>query len=200
MRNILIVLGITAAVLGVITYFVVFQSSGSYVITGSSVPSIPAAGTSVTIATTTPATPTSSAFVDIPPKFATQFSSPPVTWKEGNDVLSVTGAALTATQLTLKVTVAMGNAGECVPVNIRLVSNESGTLTPPQTANFSFPVTGNCNGAGGGVYKDQPVVFTLDPSSAFPLLITTGGISNTYFEVSTTTTGGIDIELPSSSG
>jgi hypothetical protein len=51
----------------------------------------------------------------------------------------------------------------------------------------------------GSTYS-EPVTFTIDPSLTAPFLLTTGGASNVFFEVATSTTGGVDIALPSDAG
>jgi len=92
----------------------------------------------------------------------------------------------------------MGSITECAPLNLRLVADDSGSFTPPDN-NFAFPESGSCKGAPGATYGAQPIIFTVD-SATFPLLFTTGGGSNTFFQVSTTTFGGVNIMIPGNAG
>lgn len=206
MRTTLIVLGAIAALLGVITYFVVFRGSGNYVVTGNTASSAPSAlipvSSTLAIATNTASSTASSGpsvFINPKAQFSSTFTFPPVTWKEGGATLSITGASFMGTTLTLSLGVQMGGSNECVPLNIRLAAGETGALTPPQTTNFAFPESGTCVGHAGSIYKNQAVTFTVDPS-AFPLLMTTGGNANIYFTVATSTGGGMDVEIPERSG
>jgi len=209
MKKALITLSIIAGILAVITFFVVFYGgSGSYVVTSNGTPN--ASTTNVfSLPTTTPSSTTSTAFeatstatstaISGTPDYTATYSSPVITWNEGRETVGIMGASLAGNQLTLTLQVAMGPAAECVPLNLRLVANESGLLAPPTTPQFTFPESGSCEGAPGATYNDQAVTFTADPS-LFPVFITTGGTSNVYFQVSTTTNNGIQIMLPSTQG
>jgi hypothetical protein len=110
--------------------------------------------------------------------------------------MSVTGASLSGTQLTLDVQVQMGSASECVPMNMRLVTDENGDLAAPLTAQFAFPDTGTCNGTPDQTYSDQQVVFTVPNPTAFPFILTSGGTANLIFEVATDTSGSLTVQLP----
>lgn len=193
----LIVLSAAALALGILTAFVVFYPTGSYqpvvvqstgTVSFSNLPSSTASSTSAS-STTPMSTPT------VPGGFASNYASPyPVTWIEGHETFSITGASSQGNQLTLSLTIQVGNVSECVPINLRLVADEFGTLKAPDS-----PDTQNCNGTPGATYS-QSVVFAIDSSTTAPFLFTTGGTSNIFFNVATSTTGGVDIALPSHSG
>jgi len=134
--------------------------------------------------------------------FSSNFSSPyPVTWSEGQSSFAISGATLTGNELTLMVNVTLGEIPQCVPVNIRLISDEEGDMvapTSPASTNFLLN-TSTCEGTANTLYPAEPLTFTVDPTNA-PFLFLTGGTSNVYFEVSTTTDGGLDVAIPQSSG
>jgi hypothetical protein len=132
-------------------------------------------------------------------EYASDYSQSPMTWAEGDETLSVTGATLSGSQFTLKLTIQMGSVAECVPMNLRLVADENGDLVAPLTTQFAFPDSGTCQGTPGAMYSDQEIVFAVDPNS-LPLVFTTGGTSNKFFELSTTPQGGITIAPPPTSG
>jgi hypothetical protein len=122
-----------------------------------------------------------------------------MTWTEGYDLISITGANLSGSQLTLTLNVQMGAISECVPLNLRLVTDEEGDLEAPLNPAFAFGENGTCIGTPSADYPGQQVIFTVDPDS-LPLSFTTGGTSNDYFELSTTPSGGINIGPPPSQG
>lgn len=209
LRTVLIFLGTLAVILGIFAYFAVFGNpSGTYTIT-------PMGGNSDT-STTGPtfAVSTSSASSTLggiglgsstsptaglsTTTFASSYSVPPVSWTAGQSNVAVTGASLSGNQLTLTFTVALGASPECVPLDLRLVADEEGDLNPPNPAAFSFPDSGNCNGAANETYTNQTTSFIVDPT-AFPLLFNAQDAAKTFFEISTTTTNGIQIQLPGSS-
>ena len=70
--------------------------------------------------------------------------------------------------------------------------------TSPATTNFPLS-TRTCEGTPNTIYPSEPLTFTVDPAN-MPFLSLTGGTSNIYFEVSTTTNGGLDVALPQQSG
>ena len=109
------------------------------------------------------------------------------------------GATLQGNQLTLNLAIAMGNIAQCIPLNIRMLQDEQGDLAAPITPQFTFPESGACTGAPGATYTDQQVVFTVDPTM-FPLFLTTGGASNIFFQIATTTAGGLTVNVPQKSG
>lgn len=201
MKTALIFLWTLAIVLGIFTYFAVFGGApGTY-----SVNPLP---TSTNLATSTmlilPSSTASSSLgangsTANPNFYGSAFTTPPVTWSESGATLGITGASFENNQLTLTLTVQMAGSPSCVPLNIRLVADESGNLQSPNTPSFSFPDSGNCNGAPGETYQNQSVVFMVTPDK-FPLLLTTGGSANVFFEVATTTSNGLQITLPSTSG
>ena len=132
--------------------------------------------------------------------YSTDYAIPyPVTWTEGDASISVMGAALQGNQLVLKLAVAVGNTTQCIPLNIRMLLDEQGNLAAPITPQFTFPESGACEGAPGATYTDQQAVFDVDPT-AFPLFFTTGGASNIFFQISTTTYGGLNVNIPQTSG
>jgi hypothetical protein len=121
-------------------------------------------------------------------------------WNEGQNDYSVTGASLDGDQLTLALKIQIGNVGGCIPIDLRLVTDESGDVVAPAQAQFVFPDTGSCNGTPNKAYDSQLLVFTTAPNTPVPFLFTTGGTSNQFFQISTTTDNGIQIDLPATSG
>ncbi len=124
-----------------------------------------------------------------------------VIWSEGQSSFAISGATLSGNNLTLMVNVTVGNIPQCVPINIRLISDEQGDMvaptSPPQT---NFPLnTSTCEGTPNTIYPSEPLTFTVDPANT-PFLFLTGGNSNIYFEVTTTTDGGLDVSIPQQSG
>jgi len=101
--------------------------------------------------------------------------------------------------MTFTLAVQTGAASACVPLNLRLIADEAGDLEPPVPASFAFPGSGNCNGAPSQSYANQTTTFTVNPAN-FPLLFTTGGTSNIFFEVATTSRNGLNIDFPGTSG
>lgn len=212
-KNILIATWITAGILGVIAYFTVFYTSGNYIVkekannaptnvystpTSTASSTIGLGGSTSTVSSTTSGTALGTGGVN--ETYASIYSSPAAQWQEGGETMSITGASLRGNQLTLDLEIDMGGKMECVPMNLRLLADESGTLQAPATAQFSFPETGTCQGAPDATYGGQEVVFTIGNTIAFPLFITTGGASNIFLQVSTTTDGGISVILPQQSG
>ena len=215
LKTILIVLSSVALALVVLTAFVVFYPSGSYApvvvqhenegATFSNLPSSTPSSTlfipSSTAPSSTTTTPTG-AELAAAAKFSSDYSAPyPVAWKEGNEQFSLIGAALQGDELTLTLAIQMGTVSECVPVAVRLVTDESGTLAPPvspASSTFIFPDTQSCDGTPGATYS-EPLTFTVD-NVPTPFLVTTGGTSNVFFMVATDTNGGVDATLPGTSG
>lgn len=216
-KTTLIVLGSTAVVLGIITYITVFDfppasygpsseimgsnnGSTSFALSSSSVPSWGASTTSGGVSGSPLATSSMGAISPDPNAFATTFNAPyPLTWSEGNDTISITAIAFQNNQLSFTLAVKMGNAPECIPMNLRRIADESGTLQPPTPSLFSFPDSGTCEGSPHTTYTNQPFNFDVGQAQ-LPLLFTTGGTSNIFFEVATTTGNGLQINLPSHSG
>jgi hypothetical protein len=110
--------------------------------------------------------------------------------------MSIVGAALSGSQLTLNIQVVMGSVAECVPLDLRLIADENGDLSPPITPQFTFPDTGTCNGTPGETYSAQPIVFTLANPGTFPIILTTGGMANILFEVTQNPDGSLIVQLP----
>ncbi len=64
--------------------------------------------------------------------FSSNFSAPyPVTWSEGQSSFAISGATLTGNELTLLVNVTVGEIPQCVPINLRLISDEQGDMAAP---------------------------------------------------------------------
>lgn len=81
-------------------------------------------------------------------------------------------------------------------MNMRLVTDESGDLETPTPQQFSFPDTNDCNGTPNTMYNTQAISFAMGQNLNAPFLLTTGGGSNIFFEVATTTDGGVSVTLP----
>lgn len=202
----LLVLGALVVVLGAIAWVVVFYGGGTYILS-SPLPTSSATGTSnasstalaggnaSSTASSTPGTASSTALQE----YASTYATPPMAWMEGYDTIAITGATLSGSELTLTVSVGMGAIAECVPLNIRLVTDEQGDLAGPLNPSFNFGENDTCIGTPGATYPDQEIVFNVDPGS-MPFSFTTGGSSNRYFELSTTDSGGITITPPPTSG
>ena len=201
-----VVLSAAALALVVLAAFIVFYPTGSYqpvVLQNHGTASSSAIFLSSSTASSTNAT----SQVPLPPAtsggYSSEYSSPyPIQWSEGGESFSITGGAIQNNQLTLSLAIKMGAVSECVPVNVRLIADEFGTLRPPSAppaGTFTFPDTQSCNGMPGATYSES-VVFGLDPLIPAPFLFTTGGASNVFFNVATNTTGGVDVALPSHSG
>jgi hypothetical protein len=211
MTKALVILLAVAILLGIAAYFAVF-TPGTSVISGSGngAPSgtLTMNGLATGSGTQSGAGPSSANGSDtgaFPPgqngSFATNFSYPYVmNWNEGQNDFSVTGASWTGDQLTLALKVQVGNVGGCIPVDIRLVTDESGDVAGPAQSAFSFPDTSSCNGTPNQTYENQFLMFSIAPNAPTPLLFTTGGTSNQFFQISTTTDNGIQIQLPATSG
>jgi len=210
LKTLLISLGIVAVVLGIITFYVVFfAGGGTYLVSSPTGPNatIFATGTAP-LATTSSTASSSLALASSTNSESSSTASSTVTggsqnivWMQGNETMTITGAALSGTQLTLDVQVQMGAVAECVPLTLRMIADEQGDLAPPITQQFAFPDSGNCNGTPGETYSAQQVVFDIssDPT-AFPFIFTTGGAANTLFEVVQNAGGGFDVELPPNAG
>ncbi len=215
LKTILIISWAVAFALLVLTLLVVFYPNGSYIpvtvqnggATFSNLPtSTGASSSSFVLATSTASsTPTSTTGAPSPnsaAEFSSDYSVPyPVVWKEGNEQFSLIGASFTGDELTLTLAIQMGTTPDCVPVNVRMVANETGTLQAPNSpagSTFIFPDTQTCNGTPGATYS-EPLTFTTDNIPS-PYLFTTGGASNIFFNVATNTMGGVDVALPGTSG
>lgn len=215
LKNILITLSIVAVVMVAITSYVVFASGGgTYVVNSSSddggifststlgeataTVSSTASSTSLsssTLALASSSSATSTTMASTTPG-STANGATPITWTQGNETMSVTGAQVSGAQLTLDVQVVMGSVPECVPLTLRLIADENGDLAPPVTQQFTFPDTGTCTGTPGETYAAQQVVFTLPTPGTFPILLTTGGAANILFEVVQNPDQSLSLELP----
>jgi hypothetical protein len=205
MKNALIILTTIAVLLGITATFVVFYNSGAHETPGELV--IPSSSSIASIAATTTAfavpgldgtasTTTSSTDANAP-SFISSYSAPyPLQWSEGQATLAITGATVKGDQLIFAVAVQMGGSQECVPMNMRLVVDESGDLATPNPQQFTFPDTQSCNGTADATYDNQIVSFGVDGNLTAPYLLTTGGTSKIFFEVATTTDGGVSVTLP----
>lgn len=217
-RTALILLWVAAIVLGIVATIVVFYPSGGYqpvVVQGTDTTSFsnfptstatsslgnPTLPSSTTETATTSASGTTSGLA--PGSFASTYTSPyPVTWSDSGATFAITGGSWNGNQLTLALSIQMGTNPSCVPIDIRLVTDESGDLAAPSSPsgpNFIFPDTQTCNGTLGETYSES-VTFTVDPSVTAPFLLTTGGTANVFFNVATSTSGGVNVALPGNSG
>ncbi len=209
-----IALGSAAVILLIIAYIVVF-APGTYELAGTntngngsgtlSLGQLAQGGTSTLPADSASSSASGSIAFPIPigqsGVFVTNFSYPYiVNWSEGQNSFSITGAQVTATQIAFAVKVQVGSAGGCIPVNIGLVIDESGDIEPANQTQFTFPDTKSCNGTPGATYSKQTVTFSLSAVTPSPYLFTTGGASNQFFQVSTSTGSAVQIQLPSTSG
>ena len=210
LKTILITLSCIAGLLIVITFYVVFYSGGGTYVVSSDLGSdaeIFATSTQPRKRTERPAPrhhPLSRSHrrPRVPPH--RRRSRPrrirhAVTWTQGNETLSVINASVSGSQLTLGVQVAMGSVAECVPLTLRMIADEQGDLSPPITSQFTFPDTGTCNGTPGETYSAQPIVFTLNDPTTFPIILTTGGTANILFEVVQNPDGSLSVQLPPNS-
>jgi len=205
-KNALIVLATLAVLLGIAAAFAVFYNPAISTIPGT--PTSPASlfslmrnSASGTAAENIPGSNNATSSANNGQanglQFASSYSAPyPLQWTEGQSTLTITGAAIQGNQLMLAVAVQTGSSTECVPMNIRLVIDESGNLETPSPSQFSFPDTTNCSGTADTVYNSQAVSFVLGQNLNAPFLVTTGGASNIFFEVATTTDGGVSVTLP----
>jgi hypothetical protein len=209
MTKALVILISVAIVLGIIAFVIVF-SPGTYNLVASpqvgSTPSGMLSFNGLANATGTGTNASSgSAFVgnasNSPDAFASNYSYPYVmNWNEGQNDFSIAGATLKNNTLSLSLKIQVGNLGGCIPIDLRLVTDESGDVTPPAQPEFSFPDTESCNATPNATYQDQIVTFSLPASTPSPYLFTTGGASNQFFQVATTTDNGVRITLPATSG
>ena len=204
LKKALIVLVTLAVLLGIAATFVVFYNPAISTISG-----VPASSTSLfalmrnntTASGSVPGLNNTSSSANNgqsnEPQFVSSYSSPyPLQWTEGQSTLTITGAAIQGDQLIFAVVVQMGGNAECIPMNMRLVTDESGNLENPTPQQFSFPDTSNCSGTPNTIYNAQAVSFALGPNLNTPFLLTTGGASNIFFQVATTTDGGVSVTLP----
>lgn len=210
LKIILITLSCIAGVLFIITLYVVFYGGGGTYVVSSTLGPDAAIFSSSTTSTVPFASGTASGTVSSTLAFASSTTSSstgtggtlsaagaaPITWTQGNETMSITDASISGVQLTLDVQVAMGPVGECVPLNLRLIADEQGDLSPPVTPQFTFPDTGTCNGTPGETYSAQPIVFTLTNPGVFPIVLTTGGTANVLFEVIQNPDGSLTVQLP----
>jgi hypothetical protein len=184
LKLLLIILTSIAVILGAISFYVVFLSgSGTYVVTNQLGGGSTSSTTDLLVLPTSTASSSLSSSVGSasPEGLSINYENPPITWMEGNESMAITGATLTSSQLILQLSVKMGPSTECVPMNMRIVTDENGDLSPPVNTQFAFPDTGGCQGTAGETYTGQQVIFTVDPS-ALPIVLTTGGSSNLLFE------------------
>lgn len=207
-KTVLIFLGALAVLLGIFSFFAVFGSpTGSYSISGMT----SGTGTLGAFASSSFAFATSTATSSLPGigsisgnggptgPFASTYATPPLSWPQGQSTVSITGIALQGNEMTFTLSVQTGAAPECVPLGLRLVADEEGDLNPPDPTSFSFPDSGNCNGAPNQTYANQTTTFMVDPTQ-LPLLFTTGGASNIFFEIATTSANGLNVVFPGTSG
>lgn len=207
MKLTLIFLATLAVILAIFAYFAVFgSSSGTYAVNPVATDTNIATSTvfilpSSTASSSNPDTGTGTAETSSSEggSFGTSFTSPALTWPEGQSKISITGVSLEGSQMAFTLSIQTGASPECIPLNLRLVADEEGDLNPPNPASFAFPGSGNCNGAANTVYANQTTTFLVDPT-ALPLLFTTGGSANIFFEVATTSNNGLNVIFPGTSG
>jgi hypothetical protein len=210
MKIALIFLSSLAAVLLIFTYFAVFGGMpGTYGInplptstkisTSTTFVVLPGMSSSTQGSDGSTGGPSSSGSGSSTSFYGRAFTTPPITWSDSGANFSIVAASLQDDQLSFTLNVQIGASPTCAPLNIRLVADETGKLQVPDDTSFNFPDSGNCNGGPNSFYKNQSVTFTVNTSN-FPLLFTTGGSANTFFEVATTSQNGIQIDLPSTSG
>jgi hypothetical protein len=210
-KTLVIVLVIVAVILGGIAYAVIF-GIGTQVVQPQTATTTAANASSSTATFVFPSsTLSSSSATGIAgasttasgtDSFASTFSAPyPVSWTDGQSSFAISGATMVGNELTLFVNITLGNLPECVPINLRLISDEEGdTAAPTSPDQTNFPLSSStCQGDANAVYQNQALTFTVDPAAS-PFLFLTGGTSNVYFEVSTTTDGGVDVAIPQQSG
>ena len=205
LKTILITLSCIAGLLIVITFYVVFYGSGGTYVVSSNLGSdagIFATSTSSTAAQAAEAasSTTSSTLALASSSLSSTAASgaPAVTWTQGNETLSIVNASVSGSQLMLGVQVTMDSVAECVPLTLRMIADEQGDLSPPITSHFTFPDTGTCNGTPGETYSAQPIVFTLNDPTTFPIIFTTGGTANVLFEIAQNPDGSLSVQLPPS--
>jgi hypothetical protein len=215
MKTTLIFLGSLAVVLGIFAYFAVFGApTGSYSVTAMGNVSSSPTSSNIFVLSSSTASGTMSGGLGMGSStlaasstnggspannYGTSFATPALTWPEGNAKVLITGVSLEGNLMTFTLGVTMGPSPECVALNLRMVADEAGDLAPPNPASFAFPDSGNCNGGANETYTNQTTTFTVDPT-ALPLLFTTGGASNIYFEVTTSTDNGLQVDFPGTSG
>lgn len=210
--KILIVLLAVAIVLGIVAYFAVF-TPGTYEFSSSAKPAasgtvsfnslVNGVATSGPSTATTTATSSPNAFTNpaVSSTYASTYSYPYVmNWNEGQNDFSITGAVFDGANLVLALKIQVGNVGGCLPVDLRLVTDETGDVEAPTQTQYTFPDTNSCNGAPNKTYEGQTLAFPIAPTAPNPWLFTTGGTSNQFFQISTTTDGGLQIQLPTTSG
>jgi hypothetical protein len=137
----------------------------------------------------------------MPTSFQSTFPSTIVAWSEGQPSFAITGGALQNGQLSLTLTVQTGNIPQCVPINVRMVSDEQGDMqapVSPSAQNFPLGTNGDCEGTANTSY-DQTITFNASGVSA-PYLFTTGGSSNVYFEITPMSDGSLELSTPQQSG
>jgi hypothetical protein len=191
LKTILITFSCIAGLLIVITFYVIFYGGGGTYVVSSDLGSDAGifATSTATQAGGTASSTTSSSLSS---------AESPIAWTQGNETLSVINASVSGSQLTLGVQVTMDSVAECVPLTLRMIADEQGDLSPPITSQFTFPDTGTCNGTPGETYSAQPIVFTLNDPTTFPIILTTGGTANALFEVIQNPDDSLSVQLPPS--
>lgn len=210
MKAVLVTMACIAVILGIVTYFVIF-GTGTQIVQPASISS----STSSSVATFVfPSSTASSSFLGVGSAtssnasgtlsgpFSSNFSAPyPVTWSEGQSSFAISGATLTDDELTLLINVTVGDIPQCVPINLRLISDEEGDMAAPTSPiQTNFPLsTSTCEGTSNTTYPSEPLTFTVDPANT-PFLFLTGGTSNVYFEVTPNADGSLTVAIPQQSG
>jgi hypothetical protein len=210
LKTTLITLSCIAGLLIVITFYVVFYGSGGTYVVSSNLGSDAGifatstgaqageAASSTTSSTLAFASSSASSTASSSLSSDAASGASPVTWTQEHETLSVINASVSGSQLTLGVQVTMDSVAECVPLTLRMIADEQGDLSPPITSQFTFPDTGTCNGTPGETYSAQPIVFTLNDPTTFPIILTTGGTANVLFELIQNPDGSVSVQLPPS--
>jgi len=92
------------------------------------------------------------------------------------------GEIVYALTLSLWIDISPDFKGECVPMNFRRIINEKGDTVNPNTKQYLFLDTGGCIGQTNMTHTDQKVIFVVQKSEK-SFNITTGGKSNTFFDI-----------------
>lgn len=212
MKFTLITLASLAVVLGIITYFSLFF--GPQIVQPNQIAqNSQAAQNSPQSTSTASSTATSSAFLggggagsttdtSSPQVYQTTLTAPyPITWTEGQPQLAIMGATLQDDQLVLNVNIQMGAVAQCVPINLRLITDEQGNMLAPNapaTQNFPLAPDGTCQGNPQSAYSEN-VTFTVNTANT-PFLFSTGDPANAFFEIATTSAGGLQVIVPQKNG
>ncbi len=79
------------------------------------------------------------------------------------------------------------------PIYLRRVTDENGTLAPPQDSYFTPTENNTCIDPAKPIFLEKEIIFPVSASDN-NLLFTTGGSSNIFFTIHVSPTGTIDVE------